>query len=90
MRLRLPAGRDPLGLRGMIPGVAFQRKAHAKVESGYAASEVGAPFVARRAVNLHGWKPASLCPPFFLLRGYPGSAELVPGRPPSCGDSAGG
>jgi len=35
------------------------------------------------------WRPASLCPPFFLLRGYPGSAKLVLGRPPSCGDSAG-
>jgi hypothetical protein len=29
------------------------------------------------------------CPPFFLRRGYPGSAKLVLGRPPSCGDSAG-
>jgi hypothetical protein len=28
------------------------------------------------------WRPASLCPPFFLLRGYPGSAKLVLGRPP--------
>jgi hypothetical protein len=27
--------------------------------------------VARRAVNPHGCAPASLCPPFFLLRGYP-------------------
>ena len=27
--------------------------------------------MARRAVNLHGCAPASLCPPFFLLRGYP-------------------
>jgi hypothetical protein len=33
--------------------------------------EGGAPFVARRAMNLHGCAPASLCPPFFLLRGYP-------------------
>jgi hypothetical protein len=57
--------------------------------SGYVASEGGAPFVARRAMNLHGCLPASLCPPFFLLRGYPGSAKLVLGRPPSCGDSAG-
>jgi len=40
-------------------------------------------------MNLHGCAPASLCPPFFLLRGYPGSAKLVPGRPPSSGDSAG-
>src|SRR5512140_3591485 len=24
----------------------------------------------------------SLCPPFFLLRGYPSSAKLVLGRPP--------
>jgi hypothetical protein len=77
---------------------------------GYAASEGGAPFVARRAVNLHGCAPTrfsccggtpgsairpgvgrftSLCPPFFLLRGYPSSAKLVLGRPPSSGDSAG-
>ena len=27
--------------------------------------------MARRAVTLHGCAPASLCPPFFLLRGYP-------------------
>ncbi|MGA8754330.1 hypothetical protein, partial [Candidatus Deferrimicrobium sp.] len=32
---------------------------------GCAASEGGAPFVARRALNLHG------CAPFFLRRGYP-------------------
>ena len=38
---------------------------------GCAASEGGAPFVARRAVNLHGCVPASLCPLFFQLRGYP-------------------
>ena len=38
--------------------------------------------MARRAVNPHGCVPASLCPPFFLLRGYPGSAKLVLGRPP--------
>ena len=38
--------------------------------------------MARRAVNLHGCPPASLCPPFFLLRGYPSSAKLVLGRPP--------
>ena len=56
---------------------------------GCAASEGGAPFVARRAVNLHGCAPVSLCPPFFLLRGYPSSAKLLLGRPPSCGDSAG-
>ena len=93
--------------------------------SGCVASEGGAPFVARRAMNLHGCASASkspfpqipafesscaasegdsvrgspcgeparlrftsLCPPFFLLRGYPGSAKLVLGRPPSCGDSA--
>jgi len=31
----------------------------------------GTPFVARRAVNLHGCAPASLCPPFLLRRGYP-------------------
>jgi hypothetical protein len=47
--------------------------------------------VARRAMNLHGCAPASLCPPFFLLRGYPGSAKLLLwGAPPSCGDSAEG
>jgi hypothetical protein len=34
-------------------------------------------------------EPARLCPPFFLLRGYPSSAKLVLGRPPSSGDSAG-
>ena len=28
-------------------------------------------------------------PTFFLLRGYPSSAKLVVGRPPSCGDFAG-
>jgi len=49
---------------------------------GCVASEGGAPFVARRAMNLHGCAPASLCPPLFLLRGYPGSAKLVLGRPP--------
>src|SRR5512135_606378 len=38
---------------------------------GCVASEGGAPFVARRAMNLHGCAPASLCPPFSLLRGYP-------------------
>ena len=38
---------------------------------GCAASEGGAPFVARRAMNPHGCAPASLCPPFFLRRGYP-------------------
>ena len=40
-------------------------------------------------MNLRGCAPASLCPPFFLLRGYPSSAKLVLGRPPSSGDSAG-
>jgi hypothetical protein len=52
--------------------------------------------VARRAVNLHGCalphcapllrrlrRILLLCPPFFLLRGYPGSAKLVSGRAPS-------
>jgi hypothetical protein len=33
---------------------------------GCVASEGGAPFVARRAINLHGCAPASLCPPLFL------------------------
>ena len=37
----------------------------------------GAPFVARRAMNLHGCVPASLCPPFFLLRGVPQGANFV-------------
>jgi hypothetical protein len=36
----------------------------------YAASEGGAPFVARRAINLHGCALPHL-PPFFLLGGYP-------------------
>jgi len=49
----------------------------------------GAPFVARRAVNLHGCAPASLCPPFFLRRGYPRERiSYGSGAPPSCGDSA--
>jgi hypothetical protein len=52
--------------------------------------------VARRAMNLHGCalphcapllrrlrRTLLLCPPFFLLRGYPGSAKLVLGRAPS-------
>src|SRR5512143_3861423 len=33
---------------------------------GFVSSEDGAPFVARRAMNLHG-----CAPPFFLQRGYP-------------------
>ena len=54
------------------------------------ASEGGAPFVARRAMNLHGCVPASLCPPFFLLRGYPRERiSYGSGAPPSYGDSAG-
>jgi hypothetical protein len=28
-------------------------------------------------------EPPPLCPPFFLLRGYPSGAVLVLGRPPS-------
>jgi hypothetical protein len=49
--------------------------------------------VARRAMNLHGCalphfapllrrlrRILPLCPPFFLLRGYPSSAKLVLGR----------
>ena len=33
--------------------------------------------MARRAVNLHGCALPHCAPPFFLLRGYPGSAKLV-------------
>jgi hypothetical protein len=45
--------------------------------------------VARRAVNLHACAPASLCPPFFLLRGYPREcSQSGSGAPPSCGDYA--
>src|SRR3989304_4954769 len=70
---------------------------------GCAASEGGAPFVAppppdpaapagTRCAPPAGpdpGGPASLCPPFFPRRGYPGGAKLVSGRPPSCGRSAG-
>jgi len=50
----------------------------------------GTPFVARRAVNLHGCAPASLYPLFSCCAGTPGSAfRPGVGRPPPSGDSAG-
>jgi len=57
--------------------------AEGKRADAYVASEGGAPFVARRAM-----KPARLCPPFFLQRGYPrernisGSGALYLAVPP--------
>ncbi len=64
---------------------------HHEVDSGCVASEGGAPFVARRAMNLHGCAPASLCPPFSCC-GVPQGAQHIRERgvPPSSGDSAGG
>ena len=36
-----------------------------KIGNDYSASEGGAPFVARRAMNLHGWRFTSLRPPSY-------------------------
>ena len=51
--------------------------------------EGGAPFVARRAMNLHGCALPHCAPRSSYCGGTPGSAFLTGvGRPPSCGDSA--
>ena len=57
---------------------------------GCVASEGGAPFVARRAMNLHGCALPHCAPRSSYGGGTPGSV-VSPGvgRPPSCGDSAG-
>ena len=77
------------GCAPRLPTVGVPQGAHFVREWGVA-SEGGAPFVARRAMNLHGCAPRS-----SYSGGTPGSA-FRPGvgrftslRPPSCGDSAG-
>jgi hypothetical protein len=63
--------RRAMNLHGCAPAFRAPFPQIPAFESSYAASEGGASFVARRAVNLHGCASASLCPPFFLRRGYP-------------------
>ena len=78
-----PEGAD---ITKMSPRVTFISSPKIREYTDYhaVASEDGAPFVARRAMNLHGCAPASLCPPVLPTAGVPQGAHFLRewGAPP--------
>ena len=65
---RWASGTPSSAVPPLLPAAGVPQQREARIG---APPRRGTPFVARHAVNLHGCAPASLCPPFFLRRGYP-------------------